>query len=336
MSETEAHVAEHTDAEHGKHEHEAAEHHEHDDAAVEEHHADEGAAKEGEEGEKAGCVASTGIAPNIGQARAMMEDEEEAKKQVRIAYGTIAKKEKPCFSCCSKDCDETKGSSAAKEYSKSLGYSEKELEETPLGADLGLGCGNPGAIASLKEGEVVVDLGSGGGFDCFLASKKVGKVGKVIGVDMTSEMIDLARKNALNGNYTNVEFLLGEIENLPLPNSSVDVIISNCVINLSPNKEAVFKEASRVLKIGGRLAISDIVTSTELPEEIKSNIELYTGCITGATKIDQLKSIMESAGFGDINIDVKEGSRNFISKWAPESKAEDYIAAAYIYAKKLK
>ncbi|MGC8483934.1 MAG: arsenite methyltransferase, partial [Thermodesulfobium sp.] len=245
------------------------------------------------------------IALNATGAMAM-EGEEEAKKHVRSAYSKIAKEQKPCFSCCSSGCEQTEDKKSAKEYSKNLGYSEKDLEETPLGADLGLGCGNPGAIASLKEGEVVVDLGSGGGFDCFLASKKVGALGKVIGVDMTPEMIELASKNALKGKYTNVQFLLGEIEKLPLPDSSADVIISNCVINLSPDKEKVFKEAARVLKTGGRLAISDIVTTTEIPEEIKGNTELYTGCITGATKIDKLKSIMEGSGFGDIHIDVKE------------------------------
>lgn len=275
------------------------------------------------------------IALNINQVKAMGDDEEEAKKHVKSAYGKIAKDQKPCFSCCSSGCNPAEDNQAAREYSKGLGYSDKELEESPIGADLGLGCGNPGAIASLREGEVVVDLGSGGGFDCFLASKKVGALGKVIGVDMTPEMIELARANALKGNYLNVEFLLGEIEKLPLHDSSADVIISNCVVNLSPDKEAVFREAARVLKIGGRVAISDIVTSTELPEEIKSNIELYTGCITGATKIDKLRSIMEGVGFGDIHIDVKEDSRSFISKWAPGSNAEDYIASAYIYATKL-
>jgi arsenite methyltransferase len=275
------------------------------------------------------------IALNIGQAKAMLENEEEAKSHVRSAYGKIATDQKPCFSCCSTGCGPTEDKSSAKEYSKGLGYSEQDLDESPIGADLGLGCGNPGAIASLREGEVVVDLGSGGGFDCFLASKKVGALGKVIGVDMTPEMIKLARTNASKGGFTNVEFLLGEIERLPLPDSSADVIISNCVVNLSPDKEAVFREAARVLKPGGRVAISDIVTTTEIPEEIKSNTELYTGCITGATKIDKLKSIMEGAGFGDIHIDVKEDSRSFISKWAPGSNAEDFIASAYIYATRL-
>lgn len=259
------------------------------------------------------------------------------RREVRSAYGAIAKSEKPCFSCCANDCGPAEeGKPSAQEYSLGLGYSLGELEESPIGADLGLGCGNPTAIASLSAGEVVVDLGSGGGFDCFLASKRVGEFGRVIGVDMTPDMIALARKNALKGNYPNVEFMLGEIEHLPLPDSIADAIISNCVVNLSANKEAVFKEAARVLKIGGRLAISDIVTTTELPESIKSDINLYTGCITGATKVDTLISIMEQAGFGEIKIDIKDESRSFISKWAPESKAEDYIAAAYISGVKIK
>lgn len=260
---------------------------------------------------------------------------EDIKREVRSSYGTIAQNEKPCFSCCSSGCGETAGKPSAQEYAANLGYSAQDLQESPIGADLGLGCGNPTAIASLREGEVVVDLGSGGGFDCFLASKQVGALGKVIGVDMTPAMIDLAKRNAAKGDYSNVEFMLGEIEQLPLPDSSADVIISNCVVNLSPNKEAVFKEAARVLKIGGRVAISDIVTTTELPQSIRNDINLYTGCITGATKIDTLKSIMESVGFGEINVDVKDASRSFISKWAPGSNAEDYIAAAYIYATKI-
>ena len=276
------------------------------------------------------------LAFNPQGAFAMDSDEEAIKNEVRTAYGAIAKTEKPCFSCSSCGSGEAPNKPSAKEYALGLGYSEEDLKESPIGADLGLGCGNPTAIASLREGEVVVDLGSGGGFDCFLASKKVGPSGRVIGVDMTPDMLDLARKNALKGNYTNVEFVFGEIEKLPLPNSIADVIISNCVVNLSPNKEAVFKEAARVLKIGGRVAISDVVTTTELPESIKNDVDLYTGCITGATKVDTLKLIMENAGFGEINIDIKDESRSFISKWAPESKAEDYVAAAYIYATKLR
>ena len=260
-------------------------------------------------------------------------DEEEARKQVRTAYAEIAKEEKPCFSCSAGGCG---GGTSAQEYGLSLGYSPEELAEGAIGADLGLGCGNPGAIAALKPGEVVIDLGSGGGFDCFLAAKAVGETGRVIGVDMTPEMIALATKNAAKTGYSNVEFRLGTIENLPVPAAIADVIISNCVVNLSPNKEAVFREAARVLKIGGRLAISDIVTSTELPESIKQDVKLYTGCITGATQIDTLNAILESVGFGEIRIEVKPDSRSFISKWAPGSRAEDFIASADIRATRLR
>ncbi len=262
-------------------------------------------------------------------------NEEELKTQVRTAYAAIAKEEKPCFSCNAGGCGETTGKPSAKEYGLSLGYSEEELQEGAIGADLGLGCGNPGAIAALQPGEVVVDLGSGAGFDCFLAAKKVGETGRVIGIDMTPQMLELATKNAEKKGYKNVEFRFGEIEHLPVEDASVDVIISNCVVNLSTNKEAVFKEAARVLKIGGRLAISDIVTTSELPEEVKNNVYLYTGCITGATKIDTLESILRGAGFGEIRIDVKDDSRSFISKWAPGSRAEDFIASAYIFARKI-
>ena len=275
------------------------------------------------------------LAFNLNSVFGSEQNEEEMKRQVKSSYGEIAKSKKPCFSCgTAKSCGEDPNKPTATEYSLSLGYSAEELKES-IDADLGLGCGNPGAIASLKTGEVVVDLGSGGGFDCFLAANKVGLSGKVIGVDMTTEMIELARTNATKRGIKNVEFVLGDIENMPISSSIADVIISNCVINLSPNKEAVFKEAARILKIGGRLAISDIVTTTELPEEIKNDIALYTGCITGATKINLLESMMKNAGFGNINIDIKEDSRSFISKWAPNSKAEDYIASAYISAVKL-
>lgn len=256
-------------------------------------------------------------------------NKEELKSHVRTAYATIAKEEKSCFSCSAGGCS---GEMSAKDYGMSLGYSEKELEEGAIGADLGLGCGNPGAIAVLQLGEIVVDLGSGGGFDCFLAAKKVGETGRVIGIDMTQEMLELATKNAAKKGYKNVEFRLGEIEHLPVEDASVDVIISNCVVNLSTNKEAVFKEAARVLKTGGRLAISDIVTTSDLPEKIKNNVDLYTGCITGATKISTLEHMLRGAGFGEIRIEVKEASRSFISKWAPGSNAEDFIASAYIHA----
>jgi arsenite methyltransferase len=183
-----------------------------------------------------------------------------------------------------------------------MGYSGEELKSVPDDANLELGCGNPTALASLKEGEVVLDLGSGGGLDCFLAAEKVGQSGKVIGVDMTAEMVSLARKNAEKGNHTNVEFRLGEIENLPVADNTVDVIISNCVINLSPDKGRVFQEAYRVLKPGGRLMISDIVLLKPLPEFVKESIAAYVGCVAGALLKDDYISAVASAGFENVTV----------------------------------
>jgi SAM-dependent methyltransferase len=183
-----------------------------------------------------------------------------------------------------------------------MGYTEEELNVVPKGANLGLGCGNPVALASLKEGETVLDLGSGAGFDCFLASSKVGRRGKIIGVDMTPEMVEKARDNARKGNYTNVEFRLGEIENLPVGDHSVDAVISNCVINLSPNKMRVFIETFRVLKPGGRLMISDIVLLKELPDFIKNSIQAYVGCVSGAMLKDEYLKTVREAGFQDVKI----------------------------------
>jgi arsenite methyltransferase len=226
-------------------------------------------------------------------------EKEEIRKTVREGYGKIAKQDSSCCapakSCCG-------SADSAQEISRKVGYSEKELKAVPEGANLGLGCGNPIALASLKEGEVVLDLGSGGGFDCFLASNQVGKTGKVVGVDMTAEMLDRARENARKGNYDNVEFRLGEIENLPVGDNQVDVIISNCVINLSPNKKRVFQEAFRVLKPSGRLMVSDIVLLKELPEEIRNSVAAYVGCVAGATsKKDYLEAI-QAAGFEETNV----------------------------------
>ena len=182
---------------------------------------------------------------------------------------------------------------------------------------MGLGCGNPGAIASIKPGETILDLGSGGGFDCFLAASEAGNAGQVIGIDMTPTMISKARDNAVKGHYNNVEFRLGEIEHMPVANDTVDVIISNCVINLSPDKQQVFSEAFRVLKPGGRLAISDVVASAELPEEIKNDLALYSGCMAGASQISELQAILEKNGFEKINIAPKDESKDFIKDWAP-------------------
>lgn len=183
-----------------------------------------------------------------------------------------------------------------------MGYSGEALKSVPDDANLGLGCGNPTALASLKEGEIVLDLGSGGGLDCFLAAEKVGQPGKVIGVDMTPEMVSLARKNAEKGNHTNVEFRLGEIENLPVADNTVDVIISNCVINLSPDKGRVFQEAYRVLKPGGRLMISDIALLKPLPEFVKESIAAYVGCVAGALLKDDYISAVASAGFENVTV----------------------------------
>jgi SAM-dependent methyltransferase len=190
----------------------------------------------------------------------------------------------------------------ARGISKNIGYTEEELEAVPEGANLGLGCGNPVALASLKEGEIVLDLGAGAGFDCFLAASKVGDRGRVIGVDMTPEMVERGRENAGKGNYSNVEFRLGEIENLPVADDSVDIVISNCVINLSPDKRRVFTEAFRVLKPGGRMMISDIVLLKELPDFMKNSIEAYIGCLSGAILKDEYLRIIKAAGFQDVLI----------------------------------
>ena len=207
-----------------------------------------------------------------------MEDKK-IKKTVREGYARIANQKSSCCGSTEVCCGNTPSS---EDMSKNVGYTEEQLESVPEGANLGLGCGNPTALLSLKEGEVVLDLGSGAGFDCFLAANKVGKTGKVIGIDMTPEMLKKARENATKGGYSNVEFHLGEIEDLPVNDNSVDVVLSNCVINLSPDKEKVFQEAYRVLKPGGRFAVSDIVLLKTLPDFIKNSVEAYVGCISGA------------------------------------------------------
>ena len=225
--------------------------------------------------------------------------EEEIRKAVREGYGKIAEKRSSCCgpatSCCG-DQD------FARDASKRIGYSEEELKVVPEGANLGLGCGNPVALASLKPGEIVVDLGSGAGFDCFLAANQVGKSGKVIGVDMTPQMLDKARENARTGNYENVEFRLGEIENLPVADNHADIIISNCVINLSPDKKKVFREAFRVLKPGGRLMVSDIVLLKELPEEVRNSVVAYIGCLAGAVSKNHYLGAIDEAGFRNTKI----------------------------------
>jgi arsenite methyltransferase len=215
-----------------------------------------------------------------------------------------------------------------------LGYSTEDAAAAPEGADLGLGCGNPLAIASLKDGQVVLDLGSGAGFDCFLAARAVGETGRVIGVDMTHEMLAKARENAQKNGFTNVEFRLGEIEALPVADNSVDVIISNCVINLSPEKQRVFNEAFRILKPNGRLAIADMVASAPLPDHIRDDWAAYTGCLAGASQITELKRMLRASGFQKIKIAPKDSSRSFIREWLPGRRVEDYLLSATIEAVK--
>ncbi|MDH5596267.1 MAG: arsenite methyltransferase [Candidatus Bathyarchaeota archaeon] len=226
-------------------------------------------------------------------------EEEKIKKVVREGYAKIAKTEDSCCGSTVSCCDST---NLHEEISKKIGYAEEELRSVPEGANLGLGCGNPVVLASLKKGETVLDLGSGAGLDCFLAANKVGEKGRVIGVDMTPEMIDKARENTRENNYKNVEFRLGEIENLPVADNTVDVIISNCVINLSPNKRRVFKEAFRALKPGGRLMVSDIVLLKELPEAIKKSVKAYIGCLSGAAMKDKYIETIKEAGFQEVRI----------------------------------
>lgn len=253
------------------------------------------------------------------------------RQAVREQYGKVAESgESGCGSSVSSCCDDS--GSDAKNASKEFGYSNAEVNAVPDGANMGLGCGNPRAIASLKPGETVLDLGSGGGFDCFLAAPEVGESGKVIGVDMTPAMVSKARKNADDAGHNNVEFRLGEIENLPVADSVVDVIISNCVINLSPEKARVFEESLRVLKPGGRLAISDVVATAELPEKLKRDMALFTGCVSGASSIPEIENMLKHAGFGEIEIKPKDESREFIRNWVADSNIEDYVIAATIEA----
>jgi len=256
------------------------------------------------------------------------------RQDVREAYAKVANasNEKQSTGIESSCCGVSDDDSINTLISTRLGYSEADLENVPSGADMGLGCGNPRAIASLQAGEVVVDLGSGGGFDCFLAAQEVGKTGQVIGIDMTPDMLSKARNNAVKGKYSNVEFRLGEIEHLPIANNIANVIISNCVINLSPNKEQVFKEAFRILKLGGRLAISDVVATVELPEEMKNDPALVAGCMGNASLITDLENMIKAAGFEDVQIKPKDESKEFIQDWAPDHNITDYVVSASIEA----
>jgi arsenite methyltransferase len=258
---------------------------------------------------------------------------DEIRTVVRKKYGEVAKSDStgcctPVSSCCGEPAIPLDNLGTL------TGYSQEELTGAPQGSNMGLGCGNPQAIAALKPGETVLDLGSGGGFDCFLAAKQVGESGRVIGVDMTPEMISKARENALKGDYSNVEFRLGEIEHIPAADGSIDVIISNCVINLSPKKLDVFKETFRILKPGGRLAISDVVATAQLPPEFKNDLDLLCACVSGAASVVEITEMLEEAGFQDIQIQTQDESRELISHWVPGKNVQDYIVSATIEAVK--
>lgn len=257
---------------------------------------------------------------------------DQIRQNVRSRYKEIALQYAGNQSCCSPASHSSKSPA---DVSAALGYSADELTVVPEGANLGLGCGNPQAIASLQPGEVVLDLGSGGGFDCFLASRQVGERGHVIGVDMTPEMVSRARENANKNGFSNTEFRLGEIENLPVRDHSVHVIISNCVINLSPAKQQVFDEMFRVLKSGGRLAISDVVTTADLPEDVRQDIDrIYSGCVSGASSINEIKAMLTQSGFTSIEVEPKDESRDFIKDWIPRMNIEHYLISASIRAVK--
>ncbi len=264
-------------------------------------------------------------------------DTAEIKDLVRARYGSIATAASesccgPATACCGPVADEDLSGFDAK--SSRMGYSEAELEAVPEGANLGLGCGNPQAIAALRPGEVLVDLGSGAGFDCFLAAKQVGATGRVIGVDMTHEMLKKARDNAARVGAANVEFRLGDIEHLPVADNTADVIISNCVINLVPDQAQVFREAFRVLKPGGRLAIADVVNIAPLPAEMAADKALLCGCVSGAASPAAVEDFLRTAGFVEVSIQVKPESREYVASWAAGRGIENYVASATIEARK--
>jgi arsenite methyltransferase len=266
--------------------------------------------------------------------------ERDQREAVRERYSSIAQSTMSEGSCCESESEASTSSGCCEDdnaiatESEQLGYTTDDVEAVAEGADLGLGCGNPTALASLDTGQTVLDLGSGGGFDCFLAAREVGSEGHVIGVDMTPKMIERARENVEKNDAANVEFRLGEIEHLPIPNNSVDVIISNCVINLSPNKPQVFSEAYRVLRPGGRVAISDVVMTADIPEEFRADPESVSGCVAGAATMSDLEVMLAEAGFEDVLIEPKDGSHEFIREWSADHDLEEYIVSAAIEATK--
>lgn len=259
-----------------------------------------------------------------------LPETEQVRAFVRERYGAIAEQADDSCGCESTGCC----GGDRENYGEKLGYSAEELASAPTGADLGLGCGNPLAIAGIKPGETVLDLGSGAGFDCFLAARQLAGTGRVIGVDMTPAMIAKARANARKGKSANVEFRLGEIEALPVADTSVDLILSNCVINLSPEKGRVFREAYRVLKPGGRLAIADVVAAKPLPAELRAALGAIGACVGGATLIDELRALLAEAGFTRVEIVLKESSREYIGHWTNDPAAGEFVVSALITAYK--
>jgi arsenite methyltransferase len=280
-----------------------------------------------------------------------LADTQQIRDFVRSRYGAIAEQagaDCGCApTCCTTDAPtapKTSAGSAVRccdpdgqccsSYGEKLGYTVEELAAVPAGADLGLGCGNPLAIASIKPGEVVLDLGSGAGFDCLLAARQLAGTGRVIGVDMTAAMITKARANAAKGEYRNVEFRLGEIEALPVADATADLIISNCVINLSPEKARVFHEAFRVLKPGGRLAIADVVATQPVPVALREKLSAIGACVGGATPVGELKRMLADAGFTRVDVVVREASRPMINQWTEDENAGEFVVSGLITAYK--
>src|SRR5579883_2011981 len=262
-------------------------------------------------------------------------DDARIKEMVRARYGGIAAAS--AAGCCAPaaiSCCGPPGADTAADKARRMGYSEAELAAVPAGANLGLGCGNPQAIAAMRPGETVVDLGSGAGFDCFLAARQVGESGRVIGVDMTPEMLQKARDNAARSGAGNVEFRLGELEHLPIADNTADVVISNCVINLVPDKAQVFREAFRVLKPGGRLAVSDVINIRPLPPDLAADPALLCGCVAGAAAAERIEAWLSAAGFVDVRITPKTESRDLVALWAPGRAIENYVTSATIEARK--
>lgn len=257
---------------------------------------------------------------------------DEKRNAVRKNYAQVAERGasscgcSPSSSCCGPTADDLG------KLSELIGYSKDDLKDIPENSNMGLGCGNPHAIAALKKGEVVLDLGSGGGFDSFLAARQVGITGQVIGVDMTPEMVYKARENAQKGGFQNVDFRLGEIENIPVADEAVDVILSNCVINLSPDKPRVYKEAYRVLRPGGRISVSDVVAMAALPDNIKNDLALLSGCVAGAATVAETEQMLDDAGFENIRVLPKEESRELMNQWQPDGNIGDYVMSAMIVA----